>query len=66
MQTTETNVRQTEQELVEAWRATELERGGYPPAIAAELAARTDVDLHRAVEMLSRGCSPELALSILR
>jgi hypothetical protein len=66
MPTTETNVRQTEQELVEAWRATELERAGYPPAIAAELAARTDVDLHRAVEMLSRGCSPELALSILR
>jgi hypothetical protein len=66
MPTTETNVRQTEQELVEAWRATELERAGYPPAIAAELAARTDVDLHRAVEMLSRGCTPELALSILR
>jgi hypothetical protein len=66
MPTTETNVRQTEQELVESWRATELERAGYPPAIAAELAARTDVDLHRAVEMLSRGCTPELALSILR
>jgi hypothetical protein len=66
MATTETNVRPTEQELVESWRATELERAGYPPAIAAELAARTDVDLHRAVEMLSRGCSPELALSILR
>jgi hypothetical protein len=66
MPMTETNVRQTEQELVESWRATELERAGYPPAIAAELASRTDVDLHLAVEMLTKGCSPELALNILR
>jgi hypothetical protein len=66
MPMTETNVRQTEQELVESWRATELERAGYPPAVAAELAGRMDVDLHLAVEMLSKGCSPELALNILR
>jgi hypothetical protein len=66
MPMTETNVRQTEQELVESWRATELERAGYPPAVAAELASRTDVDLHLAVEMLTKGCSPELALNILR
>jgi hypothetical protein len=66
MPTVETNVRLSEQELVESWRATELERGGFPPAAAAELATRPDVDLHRAVEMLQKGCSPELALSILR
>jgi hypothetical protein len=66
MPTTETDARQTEQELVESWRAAELERAGYPADAAAELAARTDVDLHLAVEMLSKGCSPELALSILR
>ena len=29
MPTVETNVRPTEQELVELWRATELERAGY-------------------------------------
>jgi hypothetical protein len=62
----ETNVRQTEQELVESWRAAELERAGYPPNAAFELAARSDVDLHLAVELLQKGCSPELALSILR
>jgi hypothetical protein len=62
----ETDVRQTEQELVESWRASELERAGYPPAAAFELAARTDVDLHYAVELLQKGCSPELALNILR
>jgi hypothetical protein len=62
----ETNVRPTEQELVESWRAAELERAGYPAAAAFELAARTDVDLHFAVELLQKGCSPDLALNILR
>jgi hypothetical protein len=66
MPTTETDTRQTEQELVESWRAAELERAGYSPEAAAELAARNDVDLHLAVEILTKGCSPELALSILR
>ena len=62
----ETNVRQTEQELVESWRAAELERAGYPPAAAVELAGRGDVDLHVAVELLQKGCTAELALNILR
>ena len=66
MPTAETNVRPTEQELVEPWRAAELERAGYSHAAAVELAARTDVDLHLAVELLLKGCSPELALHILR
>ena len=48
MPTTETPVRLTEQELVEQWRAEALERAGYPPQAAVELAARGDVDLHRA------------------
>ena len=50
---------------VERWRADELERAGYEPRAAAEIAARHDIDLHRAVEMLHRGCPPELALQIL-
>jgi hypothetical protein len=61
----ETNVRPTEQELVERWRAEELERAGYPPAAAGKLATRADVDLHRAAELLQHGCTPELALQIL-
>lgn len=65
MMTAETTVRQTEQEIVEAWRAEELERAGYPEQAAAELAMRPDVDLHRAVELLKRGCSTDLALQIL-
>jgi hypothetical protein len=66
MPTAETNVRQNEQELVEQWRAEELERAGYAPEAAAELAMRADVDLHDAIELLQKGCSPELALQILR
>ena len=55
----------SEQELVERWRAQELERAGYPPEDAAALAARADVDLHRAVELLTKGCPPQTAVQIL-
>jgi hypothetical protein len=65
MPTTETPLRLTEQELVEQWRAEELERAGYPLQAAIELAARMDVDLHRAAGLLRNGCTPELALQIL-
>ena len=54
-----------EVELVEAWRAEQLELAGYGAAAAAELAARADVDLHVAIAMLRRGCPAELALKIL-
>jgi hypothetical protein len=57
---------ETEQERVERWRTEELLRAGFDPSAAAELAARPDVDLHRATELLHRGCAPELALEILR
>ena len=65
METAETNATLTEQELVEHWRSSELERAGYPADVAAELASRSDIDLHQAAELLQRGCSPELAASIL-
>jgi hypothetical protein len=65
MPTTETPVRLSEQELVEQWRAEELERAGYPPQAADELAARSDDHLHRDAELIKNGCSPELALQIL-
>jgi hypothetical protein len=55
----------TEQQLIELWRTEELERAGYSHRAAGRLAARQDVDLHQAVQLLERGCSPELALKIL-
>jgi hypothetical protein len=57
---------ESEVERVERWRAEELERAGFQPDAAFELALRSDVDLHAAVELVERGCSPELALQILR
>jgi hypothetical protein len=56
---------ETESERIERWRSEELERAGYSPTDAAELAGRFDVDLHLAVELLERGCPAGTALRIL-
>jgi hypothetical protein len=56
----------SELERIETWRRERLEAAGYPPAAAAELALRHDVDLHRAVGLLERGCPVDVALRILR
>ncbi|HEV2590877.1 MAG TPA: hypothetical protein VGU02_03190 [Gaiellaceae bacterium] len=64
MSTTEVNVH-SELDQVEHWRAQELIRAGYPAESAAKLAARHDIDLHYAVELLSSGCPADLALQIL-
>jgi len=65
MSATEVHVAETESEKVERWRAEALENAGYDPDSALQLAARPDVDLHRAVELLAAGCPPELAVQIL-
>ncbi len=57
---------ETEQEIVDRWRAQELERAGFPEDVAIELSMRADVDLHYAVDLLHRGCDPNLAARILR
>jgi hypothetical protein len=56
---------ETEAERIERWRAEELERAGYDPVNARELAARQDIDLHLAVDLLERGCPVDTALRIL-
>ena len=55
----------TELDRVERWRTAELMRVGFAGDDAVALAARTDVDLHEAVELVRRGCPPELAVRIL-
>ena len=62
---TELQTVDTESEKVERWRAEALERAGYDIASALELAARNDVDLHQAIELVESGCSPDLAVRIL-
>jgi hypothetical protein len=56
---------ETETDRVERWRADELERAGFAPDTAHILAMRSDVDLHMAVGLIERGCTPELAAEIL-
>ena len=52
-------------EAILAWRREQLVRAGYTDADAARVAARLDVDVHFAVELLERGCEAETALRIL-
>jgi hypothetical protein len=56
---------EAESERIHRWRAQELERAGYDPDEAAELARRADVDLHFAIELLERGCPSGTAVRIL-
>ena len=51
--------------LIEAWRAEALVRSGYDPLAAAGIAARLDVDLHTAIDLVARGCPADLAVRIL-
>jgi hypothetical protein len=55
----------TELDRVEHWRAEELVRAGYDPSDAVALAARHDIDLHLAVELVEQGCPYETAIEIL-
>ena len=66
MPTADTTFQETEQEIVERWRAQELVRAGFSEDVATELAVRNDVDLHRAIDLIRHGCTPELAARILR
>lgn len=55
----------TEADRVEGWRLRELIAAGYPVVVAERIARDLTVDLHKAVELLRRGCPPELAARIL-
>jgi hypothetical protein len=50
---------------VTGWRCEQLRRSGFPPLLAAHLAADREVDVHRLIELVERGCRPELAARIL-
>jgi len=54
-----------ETERVLLWREEELERVGYERAMARDLAERTYVDLHLAMDLLRRGCPADTAIRIL-
>ncbi len=50
---------------VTAWRRDQLAGAGFPPALAARLAADRRADLHALIELVERGCPPTLAARIL-
>jgi hypothetical protein len=54
-----------ETERVLLWREEELERVGYQRDAARDLAERTYIDLHFAMDLLRRGCPVDTALRIL-
>lgn len=47
------------------WRMEELMRTGYSAVIAGTLAARPDIDLHRARVLREAGCDEKTAFLIL-
>ena len=48
-----------------AWRSDVLRHAGCEPALAWDLAADGGVDLHDFLNLIDRGCPPELAARIL-
>jgi hypothetical protein len=48
-----------------AWRREQLAASGFPLPLAIRLSADRRYDLHRLIELVERGCSPQLAVRIL-
>jgi hypothetical protein len=63
MQTKATSVAARDQ--VVRWRLEQLVESGFGPALAARVAQNTHYDLHALIELVERGCEPELAVRIL-
>ena len=52
-------------EPVVRWRFAQLLRAGYDRADAEALARQTEIDLHFAINLVHRGCPPQIAQRIL-
>jgi hypothetical protein len=47
-----------------AWRQEQLAGSGFPAPLASWLARDRRYDLHLLIELVERGCTPELAIRI--
>jgi hypothetical protein len=47
------------------WRREQLTDSGFPLSVAARLAKDVRYDLHALIELVERGCRPELAVRIV-
>jgi hypothetical protein len=54
-----------ERDGVIAWRRRQLLRSGFPERLATSVAHDGRYDLHGLIELVERGCPPELAPRIL-
>ena len=63
MRTETTSEREASRVLV--WRRNQLVESGFPPRLAAHVAADARYDLHALIELVERDCPPELAARIL-
>jgi len=52
-------------QTLQDWRRQQLRRAGFSDALAQAGAAEQRMDLHELMELVDRGCPPELALRIL-
>jgi hypothetical protein len=50
---------------VVTWRREQLRHSGFPCRLALQLAADPRYDLHALIELVERGCRPQLAVRIL-
>ena len=48
------------------WRVDLLRQSGFEPSLASTLARDRQIDLHAVLELVDRGCPPNLAARILR
>ena len=55
----------TERERVTQWRIAQLAAAGYDGESALLIGIDFSIDLHRALDLLKRGCSVDTALQIL-
>ena len=55
----------TEADEVVCWRRAQLVHSGFPPTLAAAIADDPRYDLHALIELVERGCAPELAVRIV-
>ena len=55
---------QADEEQVVAWRREQLVEAGFSLPLAARVANDPRYDLHALIELVERGCVPELAVRI--
>jgi hypothetical protein len=47
------------------WRAQRLQSAGFGAELASRLASADEIDLHELLELVDRGCPPDLAARII-